>query len=35
MDIFARVERLAELERKGILSQVEFTAKKSELLARL
>jgi len=35
MDIFARIERLAELERKGILSQVEFTAKKSELLARL
>jgi hypothetical protein len=35
MDIFAKIERLAELERKGILSQEEFTAKKSELLARL
>jgi len=35
MDIFAKIERLAELERKGILSQEEFTAKKSELLSRL
>jgi hypothetical protein len=35
MDIFAKIERLAELERKGLLSQEEFTAKKSELLARL
>ena len=34
-DIFAKIERLAELERKGILSQEEFTAKKSELLGRL
>jgi hypothetical protein len=35
VDIFAKIERLAELERKGILSQEEFTAKKSELLSRL
>jgi len=35
IDIFAKIERLAELERKGILSQEEFTAKKSELLSRL
>jgi len=35
MDIIAMIERLAELERKGILSQEEFAAKKSELLARL
>ena len=34
-DIFAKIERLAELERKGILSQEEFNAKKSELLGRL
>ena len=34
-DIFAKIERLAELERKGILSQEEFAAKKSELLSRL
>jgi hypothetical protein len=34
-DIFAKIERLAELERKGILSQEEFAAKKSELLGRL
>jgi hypothetical protein len=34
-DIFAQIERLAELERKGILSKEEFAAKKSELLGRL
>ena len=34
-DIFAKIERLAELERKGILSREEFAAKKSELLSRL
>lgn len=34
-DIFAKIERLAELERKGVLSQEEFAAKKSELLGRL
>jgi hypothetical protein len=34
-DIFAKIERLPELERKGILSQEEFAAKKSELLGRL
>jgi len=35
MDIFAKIEGLAELERKGVLSQEEFAAKKSELLGRL
>jgi hypothetical protein len=34
-DIFAKIEQLAELVRKGILSQEEFAAKKSELLGRL
>ena len=34
-DIYAKIEQLAELERKGILSQEEFAAKKSELLGRL
>ncbi|PIL19380.1 hypothetical protein P775_14660 [Puniceibacterium antarcticum] len=33
--IFARIERLADLFGKGILSQSEFDAKKTELLARL
>jgi hypothetical protein len=35
MDIFAKIERLAELHQKGILSADEFAAKKAELLARL
>jgi Short C-terminal domain len=34
-DIFAKIERLADLHRKGILSEQEFAAKKAELLARL
>jgi Short C-terminal domain len=34
-DLFAKIERLAELHRKGILSSDEFTAKKAELLSRL
>ena len=34
-DIFATIERLANLQRKGILSQEEFAAKKAELLGRL
>ncbi len=34
-EIFSRIERLAELRQKGILSEEEFAAKKAELLARL
>jgi hypothetical protein len=34
-DIFAKIERLAELRAKGILSDDEFSAKKAELLSRL
>ena len=34
-DIFAKIERLAELRQKGILSDAEFSAKKAELLGRL
>jgi hypothetical protein len=34
-DIFAKLERLAGLREKGILSEEEFAAKKTELLARL
>jgi hypothetical protein len=34
-DIFASIEKLAELHRKGILSDAEFVAKKSDLLSRL
>lgn len=34
-DLFAKIERLAELHQKGILSAEEFAAKKAELLARL
>ena len=34
-DIFTKIERLADLHKKGILSSEEFTAKKAELLARL
>ncbi len=34
-DIFSKIERLAELQRKGIISNEEFSAKKSELLSRL
>jgi hypothetical protein len=34
-DIFAKVERLAELRRKDILTEEEYASKKAELLARL
>ncbi|GJD95125.1 SHOCT domain-containing protein [Methylobacterium iners] len=34
-DILSTLERLAELHRKGVLTEQEFTAKKAELLARL
>ncbi|WP_404383840.1 SHOCT domain-containing protein [Caenispirillum salinarum] len=34
-DIFAKIERLADLKAKGILSEQEFQAKKAELLKRL
>jgi hypothetical protein len=34
-DIFATLERLAELRHKGILSEEEFATKKAELLRRL
>jgi hypothetical protein len=34
-DIFAKIEGLADLQKKGILSAEEFAAKKAELLSRL
>jgi hypothetical protein len=34
-DIFGKIERLADLYARGILTTEEFEAKKSELLARL
>jgi hypothetical protein len=34
-DIFAQIERLAELRQKGILSDAEFASKKAEMLGRL
>jgi hypothetical protein len=34
-DIFGKIERLADLQKKGILSSKEFAAKKAELLSRL
>ena len=34
-DIFSKLEKLAELHQKGILTQEEFSAKKAELLARI
>jgi len=34
-DIFGKLERLADLRQKGILTEPEFEAKKAELLARL
>jgi hypothetical protein len=34
-DIFAKIERLADLRRKDILTEDEYTAKKAELLSRL
>jgi hypothetical protein len=35
VDVFATIEKLAELRDKGILSEQEFATKKAELLARL
>ena len=35
VDVFATIEKLAELRDKGILSEQEFVTKKAELLARL
>jgi hypothetical protein len=35
IDIFATIERLSELREKGILTEDEFAAKKTELLGRL
>jgi hypothetical protein len=34
-DIFAKIERLADLHQKGTLSPEEFATKKAELLSRL
>jgi hypothetical protein len=34
-DVFAKLERVADLHAKGILSRSEFEAKKAELLARI
>ena len=34
-DVFAKIERLADLFQKGILTEQEFTAKKMELLSQL
>jgi hypothetical protein len=34
-DVFAKIERLADLHKKGILSLEEFSSKKAELLSRL
>lgn len=34
-DIFAAIERLADLRQKGILTDEEFSAKKAELLSRI
>ncbi len=34
-DVFATIERLADLKAKGILSDEEFSAKKAELLSRI
>jgi hypothetical protein len=34
-DVVGTIEKLAELHRKGILSEAEFSAKKAELLSRL
>jgi hypothetical protein len=34
-DIFFKIERLADLLKKGLLSEDEFAAKKAELLSRL
>jgi hypothetical protein len=34
-DIFAAIEKLADLHRPGILSNNEFSSKKADLLSRL
>ncbi|SEP38718.1 Short C-terminal domain-containing protein [Methylobacterium sp. ap11] len=34
-DVFGTIERLSELHRRGVLTEAEFAAKKTELLARL
>ena len=34
-DIFAKIQRLAELRQRGIVSDAEFADKKAELLGRL
>ncbi|MEY4510440.1 MAG: hypothetical protein RLZZ450_2562 [Pseudomonadota bacterium] len=34
-DIFAKIERLADLRQKGVLTDDEFNAKKAELLSRI
>jgi hypothetical protein len=34
-DVLTTIERLSDLQRKGILTEAEFAAKKAELLARL
>lgn len=34
-DIFAKIERLADLRKKEVLTQAEFDAKKAELLSRI
>jgi hypothetical protein len=34
-DVFSKLERLAELQKKGVLTDEEFAAKKAELLAKL
>lgn len=34
-DVFGMIERLSELHRRGVLTEAEFAAKKTELLARL
>jgi hypothetical protein len=34
-DIFATIEKLANLKTKGFISDAEFESKKSELLSRL
>lgn len=34
-DVFGKIERLADLHRKGVLNESEFEAKKAELLGRI
>jgi hypothetical protein len=35
VDVFAKIERLADLRQKGILTEQEFTTKKQELLSQI